>query len=48
MKYSRDLSKPLVPTFGDEPKKKKKTKSAKTATKGSKAVDQGRDKKANY
>lgn len=24
MKYSRDLSKPLAPTFGDEPKKKKK------------------------
>ena len=23
MKYSRDLSKPLAPTFGDEPKKRK-------------------------
>ena len=24
MKYSRDLSKPLAPTFGDEPKENKK------------------------
>ena len=48
----RDLGKPLASTFGDKPKKKKRSaklmsKAIKTASKGHKAVDEGRKKKAN-
>ena len=48
MKYSRDLSKPLAPTFGDEPKKRKKSPTSKAAPKANAgSISQRATKKAN-